>query len=97
LTTVGWKSAKQHQIEIWFVEYDEKYFVISESRKHAHWVQNIIHDSKVSFSVGEKTFKGSARIIDNGNEPKLASEVSKLMAEKYKWSEGLIVELTALS
>jgi deazaflavin-dependent oxidoreductase (nitroreductase family) len=97
LTTVGWKSGRQHQIEIWFVENEEKYYVISERRKHAHWVQNFIHDSKVSFSVGEKTFNGSARIIDKGNEPKLALEVSKLMAEKYKWSGGLIVELTALN
>ena len=97
MTTVGWKSGKQHQIEIWFVEYDKLYYVISESRKHAHWVQNIIHESKVSFSVGEKIFNGSARIIDEGNEPKLAAEVAKLMAEKYKWGEGLIVELTAIS
>jgi hypothetical protein len=93
LTTVGWKSGKQHQIEIWFVEYNKRYYVISESRRRAHWVQNIIHDSKVSFSVGEKRFNGSARIIDKGNEPKLAAEVSKLMTEKYKWNEGLIVEL----
>ena len=56
-----------------------------------------MHNSKVSFSVGEKTFDGSARIIDKGNEPKLAVEVSKSMAEKYKWSEGLIIELTAIS
>ena len=84
MTTTGWKTGKQHKIEIWFVEYDKRYYVISESRKRAHWVQNIIRDSKVSFSVGEKKFNGSARIIDKGNEPELLAEVSKLMAEKYK-------------
>ena len=97
LTTVGWKSGKQHQIEIWFVEYDKRYYIISESRKHAHWIQNIIHNSKVSFSVGDKTFDGTARIVNKGKEPKLAAEVSNLMAEKYKWSQGLIVELTPIN
>jgi hypothetical protein len=97
LTSLGWRSGKKHQIEIWFVEYDRRYYVFSERHKHAHWVQNIMHNSKVSFSVGEKTFNGSARIIDKGNEPKLAAEVLKSMAEKYKWSEGLIIELTAIS
>jgi deazaflavin-dependent oxidoreductase (nitroreductase family) len=97
LTTVGWKTGKQHQIEIWFVEYGERYYIISESLKHAHWVQNIIHESKVSFSVGDKTFDGTARIVDKGKESKLAAQVSKVMAEKYKWSQGLIIELTPIN
>ena len=97
LTTVGWKTGKKHQIEIWFVEYDKRYYIISESRKDAHWVQNIIHHSKVSFSVGNKTFDGTAQIIDKGKNPKLAAQVSKLTAEKYKWSQGLIVELTPIN
>jgi deazaflavin-dependent oxidoreductase (nitroreductase family) len=97
LTTVGWKSGKQHQIEIWFVEYSKRYYVVSERGKHAHWVQNIIYESRVSFSVGENRFNGCARIIDKVNEPGLAAEVSKLMAQKYKWSDGLIIELSALS
>lgn len=95
MTTVGWISGRQHQIEIWFVEYNKRYYVVSERGKHAHWVQNIIHKSRVSFSVGENMFTGSARIIEKVSEPRLAAEVSKLMAEKYKWSEGLIIELSA--
>jgi hypothetical protein len=59
--------------------------------------KNIIHDSKVSFSVGHKTFEGTAHIVDKGNEPKLAVEISNLMAKKYKWGQGLIVELTPIN
>ena len=47
-------TGKQRQIEIWFVKYEDKYYVISERREKAHWVQNIIHDPKVSFTVGDK-------------------------------------------
>jgi hypothetical protein len=37
LTTIGWKSGKQHRIEIWFVEYNGRHYVISERHNHAHW------------------------------------------------------------
>jgi hypothetical protein len=30
-------------------------------------------------------------------EHKLSAEVSKLMYKKYKWSQGMIIELTAIN
>jgi deazaflavin-dependent oxidoreductase (nitroreductase family) len=98
LTTHGWKSGKEHKIEIWFVEHNERYYIISERLEGAHWVQNIKHDQKVSFSINNDTvFEGIARIVDQEKESELAAEVSKLMNTKYKWSQGLIVELTPMN
>ena len=51
LTTKGWKSGKLHKIEIWFVEQNKKYYVLSEYKKKAHWVQNILHYPSISFHV----------------------------------------------
>ena len=93
MTTKGWKTGRQHRIEIWFVEYNKRHYVMSELGERAHWVQNIMHDSNVSFSVGSRTFKGTARIVDRKGEPVLSAQVSKLMDVKYKWDQGLIVEL----
>jgi deazaflavin-dependent oxidoreductase (nitroreductase family) len=93
LTTAGWKTGRPHRIEIWFVEHDERYYVMSERRERSHWVKNIAHNSKVSFDVNRKTFAGSAMIVNQKQEPKLAAEVSKLMDAKYRWDRGLIVEL----
>ena len=93
MTTIGWKTGRQHRIEIWFVGYNDKYYIISERLNRAHWVQNIKHNPKVSFTVNNKTFEGNARIIDKHKESKLAAEVSNLMDRKYRWNEGLIVEL----
>jgi hypothetical protein len=73
--------------------YDGRYYIISELGNNAHWVQNILHNSKVSFSVNSKIFKGTGRIINRAKESELAAEVSKLMNTKYGWSEGVIVEL----
>ncbi len=94
LTTQGWKSGKQHTIEIWFAEHNKRYYIISERLDSAHWVQNIKHNPAVSFSINDNMFKGNARIVDQGKESALAAEVLKLMDTKYKWSQGLIVELT---
>ena len=77
-------TGKEHQIEIWFVKYEGKYYVISERREKAQWVQNIIHYPKVSFTVGDKKINGNARIVNKDMEHMLASEVSKLMDVKYK-------------
>jgi deazaflavin-dependent oxidoreductase (nitroreductase family) len=94
LTTLGWKSGKQHTIEIWFAEHNKRYYIISERLDSAHWVQNIKHNPAVSFSINDNMFKGNARIVDQGKESALSAEVLKLMDTKYKWSQGLIVELT---
>ena len=94
MSTKGWKTGRQHRIEIWFVSYTGKYYIISERKKEAHWVQNIVHNSRVMFTVNSKSFRGAARIVDKQSESKLAEEVASLMHTKYGWSNGLIVELT---
>jgi F420H(2)-dependent quinone reductase len=48
LTTKGWKTGRQHEVEIWFVSYDDKYYLISERKEKAHWVQNIMHNPRTS-------------------------------------------------
>jgi deazaflavin-dependent oxidoreductase (nitroreductase family) len=97
LTTLGWKTGKQHRIEIWFAEHNNGYYIISERLEGAHWVQNIKHNATVSFSINDRIFKGNARIVDQEKEAALAAEVFKLMDTKFKWSQGLIVELTPIN
>jgi hypothetical protein len=66
---------------------------MSEHQDNSHWVQNIMHNSTVSFTVNHKIFEGTARIVDQNIESNLSTEVSNLMNVKYGWDEGLIVEL----
>ena len=97
LTTKGWKTGENHQVEIWFVKQGEKYYAVSEMSERSHWVQNIRHNPTVAFRVGKKSLMGSARAIDKKVEPELLAAVKKLMESKYKWSDGLIVELKPVS
>jgi hypothetical protein len=66
---------------------------MSERQKQAHQVQNIIHNPSVLLAVNEKIFKGTARLIDQEEDAKLASQIANLMVTKYKWDRGLIVEI----
>ena len=97
MTTLGWKTGRQHTIEIWFAEYNGRYYIVSERLDSAHWVQNIKHNPAVSFGINNNMFKGTARIVDQEKESALAAEVLKLMDTKYRWSQGLIVELTPIN
>jgi F420H(2)-dependent quinone reductase len=96
LTTVGWKTGKKHRIEIWYVKRNRKYYVMSELRASAHWIRNISHNPRISFIVNGLNFIGHARIVNPMKETRLAAEVSELMKVKYKWDQGLIVELKSL-
>ncbi|MDW0330865.1 MAG: nitroreductase/quinone reductase family protein, partial [Nitrososphaeraceae archaeon] len=51
LTTTGWRTGKEHIIEIWYVKNNGKYYVMSELGRTAHWVRNISHDPKISFRI----------------------------------------------
>lgn len=93
LTTIGRKTGKHREIEIWFVENYGLYYIASELGHKSNWVQNIKHNNEVSFRIGKNKFKGAGRVVDRNKEPELASKVSALMHAKYHWGEGLIVEL----
>lgn len=93
LTTKGWKTGSPHRIEIWYVTHQGRYFLVSQYRENAHWVRNIEKDPKVSFEVMDSKYSGLGRVVDSDTEAALLREISKLMDAKYKWSEGLIVEL----
>lgn len=94
LTTTGWKTGTPHEIEIWFVSHQNRYYLCSEKRSKSHWVQNIQHNPIVTFRVDEQTFNGRGRVVPP-NETELLNAVKGLFDTKYNWSEGLMVELNA--
>lgn len=96
LTTTGHKTGKPHEIEIWYVEHQGRYYLVSEMRQRSHWVQNIQANPAIALRVGQRDaplINGTGRVIDPAHEPELAAQVAALMDAKYNWSDGLIVEL----
>jgi deazaflavin-dependent oxidoreductase (nitroreductase family) len=94
LTTTGRRSGQPREIEIWFTARAGRYYVISEHREEAAWVQNLTVEPRVHARVGPATFAARARVIYESAEPELSAAVQELSEKKYGWGEGLIVELT---
>ena len=101
LTTLGRLTGEPRQIEIWFVEREGHYYVVSELRNGANWVKNIKKVSKVQFSVGLRANRKSsrvgtrakARLLEDDEDRELICQVCDLMDAKYGWSNGLVVEV----
>lgn len=101
LTTIGHQSGNPHHIEIWYVEHNGAYYMVSEMREKSHWVKNILKNPQVEFSVGTRDDKNAlvghhlatGRIITVDNAPDILRIVSAKMDAKYNWSDGLIVEV----
>ncbi len=92
LTTTGRKSGNPHEIEIWFVAHQGRFYLVAERRERADWVQNMQQNPTITFRVGEKTYYGQGRIV-SPEEADLIQIIRQRMDEKYGWSDGLIVEL----
>lgn len=93
LTTIGWKSGKAHEIEIWYVGHAGNYYLMAEHRENTHWVRNLRQQPLVKVYVTGLHFSGTARVVEAVTEPALAEAIAALMQQKYNWSDGLIVEL----
>jgi deazaflavin-dependent oxidoreductase (nitroreductase family) len=101
LTTIGHKTGNPHEIEIWYVDYQRGFYLCAERREHTHWVQNIVANPQVQFSVGTRQNhealvahgEAIARILNPETESNLVHVVSKLFDSKYGWSNGLLVEV----
>ncbi len=91
MSTRGHRSGNHHEIEIWFVPLDGAYYIVSEKREAAHWVQNLRAQPKVRFRLtGEQDRQASARVAE---DPALIARVKAAMDAKYGWSNGLVVEV----
>jgi deazaflavin-dependent oxidoreductase (nitroreductase family) len=93
LRTIGRKTGVPREIEIWYVPYQDCFYLCAETREHANWVQNIQNSPEVKFWVQGQTYSGSGRIINRDAEPELSEAVAGLFEDKYEWSDGLLVEL----
>ena len=93
LTTIGRRTGLLREIEIWFVSFDGKYYVLAEHREKADWVKNIRANPRVHVRVGEQSFEATARVLDKGHDQSTYAQAQQLERGKYGWGAGLPVEI----
>ncbi len=96
LTTIGRKTGLPREIEIWFVAFDGKYFVLAEHHEKADWVRNIRANPRVRVRLGNQSFDATARVLDKERDQATYQRAQQLEREKYGWGEGLPVEFVPM-
>ena len=91
LTTTGRRTGQAREIEIWFVEHDDLYYLCAQNRERADWVRNIQANPTVAFWANGRSFTGSAAPLAP-DDPE-ARKVKQLFDEVHGWSDGLLVRL----
>ncbi len=88
LTTTGRSSGRPREIEIWFHLEGSTLYMLAEGRGRANWVRNLRADPAVSVRLGDQTFPGTARIVEDDEEEILAR---RALPAKYResYSEDL--------
>jgi deazaflavin-dependent oxidoreductase (nitroreductase family) len=92
LTTRGRKTGQTREIEIWFTQRGNCFYVIAEYDT-SNWVQNVRAHAEVQFRVGAQSFRGRARVLSEAANGDLLGAVQELSRKKYGWGEGTVVEL----
>jgi len=96
LTTIGRVSGKPHRIEIWFVEHQAAYYLVSGGGEKSDWVKNIYATPSITVSVGKRdaaAWHGTGRALHAETDADLIAAVRAKMNAKYGWSDGLLIEL----
>jgi deazaflavin-dependent oxidoreductase (nitroreductase family) len=94
LTTRGRKSGQPREIEIWFTEYEGRFYVIAEYET-ANWLQNIRACGDVQVRVAGRNFPARARVLWPETDAALIRTIHELSRQKHGWGEGAVVELEA--
>ena len=81
LTTTGRVTGRPHTVEIWFAIEGETVYMLSGGRDRADWVKNARRTPDVAVRIGERHFKGRARVVDRPDEDARARE---LLLGKYR-------------
>jgi deazaflavin-dependent oxidoreductase (nitroreductase family) len=93
LTTTGRKTGLPREIEISFVEFDARLYILAEHGYKAHWVRNILANPQVHVRIGNQQWQGTARVLAPHNDADTYLKVRELSRQKNGWGDGLPVEI----
>ena len=81
LTTTGRVSGLPREIEIWFGLNDGTLYMLSGGGERSHWVKNIRREPTVTVRIGDVTFEGHGRFVEDEGEAELAR---RMLFDKYQ-------------
>src|SRR5579863_5877440 len=92
LTTRGRKSGAPREIEIWFTQHDDRFYVIAEYPT-SHWFLNLQADPEVQIRAAGNILRARARVLSLETDLAIQT-IQELSRDKYGWGDGVVVELS---
>lgn len=91
LTTIGRRSGRPHEIEIWFGVVESTLYLISGNGATADWYQNLVAEPGVTIRIGHEARPGQASVV---SDPEERRRVGDVMGAKYVWDGDPAIGLT---
>jgi deazaflavin-dependent oxidoreductase (nitroreductase family) len=91
VTTVGRRSGRPHETEIWFGVIGSTMYLISGNGPGADWYRNAVAGPSVAVRFGAVTRVGVARAVTDADERR---RIGELMGTKYPWDGDPSIGLT---
>jgi deazaflavin-dependent oxidoreductase (nitroreductase family) len=91
VTTVGRRTGKPHEIEIWFGAIGDTMYLISGNGPTADWYRNALAEPRVTVRLAGEVRTGVARDVTDPDERRRAGD---LMGAKYSWDGDASIGLT---
>lgn len=85
LITRGRKSGIPHEIEIWFIVYENSLYLMSGGMDKSDWVKNLLKDPNVTIRIAGQTFPAVASLLEDKTVEQM---IRMAMAIKYNEWEG---------
>src|SRR5207247_555310 len=91
----GRVSGKPRTVELWFVVYEGKLYMVSGAPARTDWVRNLQTNPRVHVRIEGTEMDGTARVLDASEQP-LWDTVCRMACEKYGEPEpwGTPIEIT---
>ena len=98
LTTVGRRTGRPHEVEIWFGVpsrgRDDTLYLISGNGPTADWFRNALAAGSATVRIEGETYVGSAREVTAVTDADERKAVGDLMGAKYPWDGDPSIGLT---
>ena len=91
LATIGRRSGRVHEVEIWFGVVSDTLYLISGNGPTADWFRNALANPEVTVRVANQRRRGMARELLDATERRAVGE---LMGAKYPWDGDPSIGLT---
>lgn len=80
LTTYSHITGKAHEIQVWFVIYNNSFYLLSDNKIKADWVENLNKEPLAKIRINENIFPVFASLTTNNNTD---YRVRKVIEDKY--------------